>query len=277
MEVQHHHAHIASCMTEHSLDEKVIGIVFDGTGLGDDGNIWGGEFLIADLASFRRITHFDYIPLPGGDKVTKEPWRTAVSVLYKSYGEAFMEMDIPFVKQLDKAKVHFMIQMIDKKINSPLSSGMGRLFDAVSALCGLTYNSAFHAEAPMRLEDVIEEGVNGSYSFEIEEIIRIDSIIKAIVNDLLANVSVGVIAARFHNTLVKISVSVCKQIRNKESLNKVVLSGGSFQNKYLSEHLMEELKIEGFTVFNHQKIPSNDGGISLGQIAIASKILEKDK
>ena len=276
MEVQHHHAHIASCMCEHLLDEQVIGIVFDGTGLGDDGNIWGAEFMLADLEKYERIAHFDYIALPGGDQVTKQPWRTALSVLYQVYGADLWDLDIPFIKRLDVAKANFICQMIDKKINSPLSSGMGRLFDAVSALCGLTLNSAFHAEAPMRLEDAIQQGEKGFYPYAISESIGIGSIIKALITDLKNGVAVGIIAARFHNTLVKISVEQCVQIREKYNTNKVVLSGGSFQNKYLSEHLIKELKHKNFKVYNHQNIPSNDGGISLGQIAIASKILSKD-
>jgi hydrogenase maturation protein HypF len=167
--------------------------------------------------------------------------------------------------------------MIDKKINSPLSSGMGRLFDAVSALCGLTLNSAFHAEAPMRLEDAIQQGEKGFYPYAISESIGIGSIIKALITDLKNGVAVGIIAARFHNTLVKISVEQCVQIREKYNTNKVVLSGGSFQNKYLSEHLIKELKHKKFKVYNHQNIPSNDGGISLGQIAIASKLLNNKR
>ena len=277
MEVQHHHAHIASCMAEHQLDEPVIGIVFDGTGLGDDGNIWGGEFMLADLQDYKRITHFEYIALPGGDRVTKEPWRTAVSVLYQSFGSDFWSLDIPFLKTLDKTKTEFICQMLDKKINSPLSSGMGRLFDAVSALCGLTFNSAFHAEAPMRLEDAIENGVHEFYEFEFAETIIIKPIIQGIVSDLEANISSGVIAAKFHNTLIEIGLLVCEQIREKTKRNKVILTGGSFQNRYLSEHIITALKEKDFEVYNHQKIPSNDGGISLGQIAIASKLLIKQR
>jgi len=274
LEVQHHHAHMASCMVENKLNERLIGIVFDGTGLGDDGNIWGGEFFVGNLKSYERFAHFQYIALPGGDQVTKEPWRTAISVLYQCFGEDFLKMNIPFLKNLDADKVNLLLQMIDKKINCPLSSGMGRLFDAVSAMCELVQKSGFHAEAPMRLEDAIKKGEQAYYPFELAESIPIKPIVKAVVSDIKAGKAAGLISARFHNTLVKISLQTCLNIRKKTKLNKVVLSGGSFQNKYLSENLINALTEEGFEVFNQQKIPSNDGGISLGQIAIASAWLE---
>lgn len=270
IQVQHHHAHIASCMCENKIDEKVIGIAFDGTGFGLDGNSWGGEFFISDLLNFERFTHLDYIALAGGDKAIKEPWRIALSILYKLYGHELWNLDIPFVKNLSKEKAVFLIQMIDQNINCPLSSGMGRWFDAVAALCGLIWDSGFSAEAPMRLEDVLVTDIKEYYPFELDHTIKLEPIFKNILTDLSNEVEVGIISAKFHQTIVQFSNEVCLQIRNETQLNKVVLSGGSFQNKYLSSMLKKMLIQNGFEVFTHHEIPPNDAGIALGQLAIAA-------
>ncbi len=275
IKVQHHHAHIASVMAEHGLDEKVIGISMDGTGLGTDGHIWGGEFFVADLQNFERFTHFEYIPLPGGDSVTKEPWRTGLSYLYQIYGKELWNLDIPFVNNLDRQKADFLIQMIDKKINSPLSSSAGRLFDAVSAILNVCTVSGFHAEAPMRLEDVITPFIDEVYKFEIKEVISFKPMIKSMITDLINKLPIGEVSAKFHNTIVKVAEMVSERIREKTSINKVALSGGSFQNRYLSMGIEKRLTESGFEVFMHQKVPANDGGIALGQLVIASKRLEK--
>lgn len=269
--VQHHHSHIASCMAEHNLDEKVIGVSFDGTGLGDDGKIWGGEFFICDLNDYKRVSHFDYIPIPGGDKATKENWRTGLSYLYKIYGEDYKNLNIDFVKNLDKAKADFIIQMIDKNINSPLSSSAGRLFDAVSAILNICTKADFHAEAPMRLESNINEEINKSYSFEIKDVISFENCIKEIVTDLENGISKEEISAKFHNTIIDVVVEQSKIIREKDGINKVVHSGGSFQNIYLSKNIENKLSDNKFEVFSHSEVPANDGGLSLGQLAIAAK------
>lgn len=276
MEVQHHHAHIASCMAEFNLDDKVIGVSFDGTGLGDDGNIWGGEFLINDLNSYERYSHFEYIPLPGGDSVTKEPWRTTVSFLYKIYGKAFFDLDIPFVKELDRSKTEMMIQLIDKGINSPLSSSAGRLFDAVSALLNICTITKFHAEAPMRLEDIIQYGQKGAYPFDFGDVISFQDTISYIVEDLQEGVSIPEISAKFHNTMVNVVFAVANMIRKQRGINRVVLSGGTFQNKYLLSQVETLLTLDGFKVYSQSKVPSNDGGISLGQLVIAAKRRSKE-
>ncbi len=277
--VQHHHAHMASCMMENQLDERVIGIIMDGTGLGTDGEIWGGEFLIGDLSSFDRFAHFKYIPLPGGDKVTKEPWRTAVSYLYSAYGKEFAELNIPFVKNLDKTKTSFILEMIHKNINSPLSSSAGRLFDAVSAILNVCTESSFHAEAPMRLEDIIEDENNSEfYPYEISNgIIDFNQMIKALVDDIICQLPISLISTKFHNTVMQIIIEVCNQMRAKYKINKVVLSGGSFQNVYLSKKLEDKLSAIDFEVFVQSKIPANDGGLSLGQLGIAAKVLEEKR
>ncbi len=269
--VQHHHAHIASCMAENGLDEEVIGIAMDGTGLGTDGKIWGAEFFVCDFNDFQRISHFEYIPLPGGDKVTEEPWRTAVSMLYKYYGNAFRNLNLEFLNGIPTDKIDIIISAIDNKLNCPESSSAGRLFDAVSALTNICPISGFHAEAPMRLEAAIEHESDKRYEVEIGDTISFRKTIEGIVNDLLNNVSKSEIAVKFHNTVVYVILKSAENIRQKTGLNKVVMSGGSFQNAYLlakSEQLLSE---KGFIVYSHKKIPANDGGLALGQLAIAAR------
>lgn len=271
MAVQHHHAHIASCMAEFNLDDEVIGVSFDGTGLGDDGNIWGGEFLICDLKDYKRYNHFEYIPLPGGDSVTKEPWRTALSMLYKVYGMELFDLDIPFVSDLDRPKAEMMIQLINKDLNSPLSSSAGRLFDAVSALLNICTQTKFHAEAPMRLEDVIQYGQKGAYPFDFGNVISFQDTISHIVEDIREGISTAEISAKFHNTVVNVVFAVSNMIRKQKGINRVVLSGGTFQNKYLLSQVETLLTLDGFKVYSQSKVPSNDGGVSLGQLVIAAK------
>jgi hydrogenase maturation protein HypF len=270
MQVQHHHAHIASCMAEHGLVEKVIGIAFDGVGLGDDGNIWGGEFMICDLSAYERITYFDYQAMPGGDQATLNPWRMAVSYLHSIYGKDFTRLKLPFLNEIDPKTVEIVIEMIEKNVNSPLTSSVGRIFDAVSALTGLCIKSTFHAEAPMRLESVIEKDSLEYYTYQINKTISVRPVIQEIVNDLLNSVSVSRISTRFHNTIVRIVVEISEKLRKTYSINKVVLSGGTFQNKYILRRLEENLKTRDFEVYINEKVPSNDGGISLGQLAIAA-------
>lgn len=275
LEVQHHHAHIASCMAEHGLDEKVIGIALDGTGLGTDGTIWGGEYLICDLSDFSRHYYFDPVPLPGGDKVTDQPWRTAFAYLYKYFGLSIF-IDENAMKLIpDQKDLPLLMQMIDQGINSPLSSGAGRLFDAVAALTGICTQSSFHAEAPMRLEAAIKENCQGKYLFEIEgQAICFRKMFYQILEDMKSGTSVGEISAKFHNTIIVINLKIAKALRIESGISKVVLSGGSFQNKYLLSHTENLLKKAGFEVFSHEKVPTNDGGISLGQLAIGAKFLQ---
>jgi len=271
MFVQHHHAHIASCMAEHHLDEKVIGVSFDGTGYGDDGNIWGGEFFVCDLNNYERISHFEYMPVPGGDKVSEEPWRMAVSYLYKVYGKEFLNLDLSFLKNIPKEKINLLILAIDKKLNCPLTSSAGRLFDAVAAITGVCTFNTFEAEAPMRLESLIDNVCGEKYNYKINQFVCFDLTIKGIVEDVLNFVETSVIAAKFHNTIIVAIVEVVCFARSKYNLNKVVLSGGVFQNRYLLENAENLLKENKFEVYTHSKVPSNDGGIALGQLAVAAK------
>jgi len=268
--VQHHHAHIASCMAESGLDGEVIGISLDGTGYGTDGNAWGGEFMIADLKRFQRFSHFDYIPMPGGAKAVRDPWRMAFSYLYKYFGDDFDYRSVPLFSSIDDDTLKAVREMIVKKINSPLTSGAGRLFDAVSALLGLCSCETFDSEAPMRLESAISRRTDESYPFSISESISFHDTFKAILDDM-PRLKVPVISAKFHNTIAQVVLQVARQIRQDASLNKVVLSGGVFQNKYLLEKSTDLLKRENFNVFTNHLVPANDGGISLGQLIIAAK------
>ncbi len=270
VKVQHHHAHIASCMAEHGLNETVIGISFDGTGLGDDGHIWGGEFLICDLNKYKRFSHFGYIPMPGGDKVTKEPWRMAVSYLYHFFGNEFHNFKLPFLRHIAPVTLEMLCQAIDKKINTPLTSSSGRLFDAVAALINLCPVSQFHAEAPMRLESVIDKSVDDSYPFAINGTMCFEPTFRAILQDMKKQTGIPVIAAKFHNMIVAATIEMASAMKKECDSNKVVLSGGTFQNKYLLGKLEHKLSKQGFEVFTHQRIPTNDGGIALGQLVIAA-------
>jgi hydrogenase maturation protein HypF len=269
--VQHHHAHISACMAEHHLDEKVIGVALDGTGYGTDGNIWGGEFLVCDLNDFTRSTHFDYIPLPGGDMAAEEPWRTAVSYLYRIYGADFHSLELPLLKQIDPEKIRLIIQMIDRNINCPLTSGAGRLFDCIASLLNLVQVATFHAEGPMRLESIIRNDCADSYPIASGETIRFDETIRGVVDDIHQGIDKATISTKFHNTVISVIFESVKTIRQIEGINKVVLSGGVFQNKYLLEGTTAILLANKFEVYSHATVPTNDGGIALGQLAIASK------
>ncbi|MBU0764659.1 MAG: carbamoyltransferase HypF [Bacteroidetes bacterium] len=268
--IQHHHAHIASCMVEYGLDEKVIGVSFDGTGLGDDGNTWGSEFMVCDLENYRRIAHFEYIPMPGGDKAAESPWRMGIAYLYKVFGRDFLKLKLPFLSEIDNETIVLMLAAIDKKINCPLSSGAGRLFDAVSAITGVCDQATFHAEGPIRLESVIAGNCDDLYSYDMDNVISFDKTIKEIADDLLNGTDVRTISARFHNTIVRIIFEQVCLIAGSQGINKVVLSGGTFQNRYIVESVLYLLERKGLKAFINEKVPANDGGLALGQLAVAA-------
>ena len=271
VQVQHHHAHIASCMAEHKLDEAVIGVAMDGTGYGDDGQTWGSEFLVCDLNQFKRISHFGYLPMPGGDSASEEPWRMAVSWLYQVYGPHFTSLNLPFLKNLDPEKIRMIVHMIEQNINCPLTSGAGRYFDAVAALLDLVQTASFQAEGPMRLESMVRGDCTASYPVAVGQPIRFDATLHGIVADIVAGEESSIISTKFHNTIILAIFESVNAIRSKEGIRKVVLSGGVFQNKYLLEGTTKLLKENDFEVYSHATIPTNDGGIALGQLAIASK------
>jgi hydrogenase maturation protein HypF len=268
--VQHHHAHIVSAMAEHGLDEKVIGISMDGTGYGTDGNTWGGEFLLADNSDFERFTHFDYIPMPGGDMVVEEPWRMAFSYLYKYFGDTIDYDSMTVFRSVDRQRLTLLKEMIQKGINCPLSSGAGRLFDAVSALLGICPVTSFDSEAPMRLESAINSETDHHYPFSTGGSVVFAETFKAIIADMQHS-DVSLISAKFHNTVAQAILEVSESIRKETSLEKVVLSGGVFQNKYLLEKTIQKLTQKMFKVYTNHQVPVNDGGLSLGQLVVASK------
>ncbi len=269
--VQHHHAHIASCMAEYNLDEKVIGVSMDGIGYGDDGNIWGGEFLVCDLADYARPFHFEYVPMPGGDKATEEPWRMAVAYLYTCFGDEFLNLDLPFLKQIDDSAIRLVIQAIDKKINTPLTSSAGRLFDTIAAMTNICTRSDFHAEAPMRLESAIDPYITGQYDFIFSEEISFRETIRGIVKDIRKNLPVSHIAAKFHNTIISAIFAAVSELTDKTGIHKIALSGGTFQNRYILERVEKKLSGTGLTVYSPREVPVNDGGIALGQLVVAAK------
>lgn len=281
--IQHHHAHIASCMAEHGLENgPVIGVAFDGTGYGTDGTIWGGEFLVADYRDFLRAAHLEYFPLPGGDSAIREPWKTATAVLNYVYGQQFEELEIDFVKRLDPKARQVLRRMMDSGVNSPLTSSMGRLFDAVASLLGLRDTINYEGQAAIELEMIADETCYESYPWNIDMagfpiLVGIKGLIKAIVEDLLERKPSSLVAAKFHNSLVDMTVSVCDEIRRTKGLNEVVLSGGVFQNAFLLTQLVPRLKEFGFKVYVPTKVPPNDGGISLGQAVIANaRLIENE-
>jgi len=272
--VQHHHAHIASLMIEQGIKETLIGVSFDGAGLGSDGNIWGGEFLIANFSSFSRVAHLKEIPLPGGEQAIKEPWRMALSYLKTSYGKDFYRPAHKWLKRIDPHKLSLVSTLIEKKINSPLTSSMGRLFDAVASIIGLRDEVNYEGQAAIELEMLTSKQEKGDYPFEIfpegeELIIDATPIIRAVIDDLNRGKRRDIIAARFHNSVSSIILKICQLLREKRGLNKVALSGGVFQNIYLLERAFSLLGKAGFRTHTHQYVPANDGGISLGQAIIA--------
>ena len=270
--VQHHHAHIASCMAEHGLDEKVIGISFDGTGYGTDGHIWGSEIMLCDLADFERLGHFEYLPMPGGDKAVSEPWRMALACLYTVYGSNLPYAALKHFDFLNPQDIEMILVALEKRINITQTSGIGRLFDAAASLLGLCHKPGFEAEGPMRLEACATEKTSDFYPTAIDRdgIIRVTGIIDGMVSDLKRGVSKEIIATRFHNSIIEAAASAISETKVSKMPEKVVLSGGAFQNRYLLSGLSKKLKVTGFQVFTNHKVPANDGGIALGQLAVAA-------
>jgi hydrogenase maturation protein HypF len=279
IEVQHHYAHIASCMVENQLEGELLGVSWDGTGYGLDGNIWGGEFLSTTDTSFERIATFRSFRLPGGEKAIKEPRRVALGILYEIFGEdVFHRDDLISVQAFTLAELDVLKQMFIKNVNMPVTTSAGRLFDAVASLIGLRQIVNYEGQAAMELEFLIQSVENEEcYPFEIDEapnLKKVDcrSIFNGILTDMKNHISQSIISVKFHNTLVEIIVAVAIKIKQ----NHVVLSGGCFQNKYLTEHTVKRLREEGFRPYWHQRIPPNDGGIALGQAYAALRMHWKE-
>ena len=274
--VQHHHAHIASCMAENHLRGDVIGVAFDGTGYGLDGCIWGGEFLVANRAGFTRRAHLRYIPLPGGDAAVRQPWRMALTYLRDAFG-AHIPAHLRCLESIPTVQLNLVDTMLTRRLQTVDTSSAGRLFDAVAALLGLASEVTFEGQAAIALEAAAAPEVTAAYPFDLthSDPITVDlrPTIVAIVADLGAARAIHQIAARFHNTLCAAIAEVCSRIEASEGLNRVCLGGGTFQNLYLLRRTVVELRRRGFEVFLHATVPANDGGISLGQAVIANELL----
>nr|WP_319495450.1 carbamoyltransferase HypF [uncultured Desulfobacter sp.] len=283
--VQHHHAHALSCMAENNLDGEVLALTLDGTGLGTDGHIWGGEVLTCTYAGFERRAHLNYLPMPGGDAAVTSPWRMAVALLYKVFGSEIMELDIPFVRSLDKSKLAFLIQMMDRQINSPLTSSTGRLFDAVSALLMICHEISYDSQAAIALEAAADPNVsaNTAYAFDITpgddgcRIISIASGVRQMVEDLRKGVPLGKIAARFHLTLSCMMAEAVAKVSQETGLDRVVLSGGVFNNDTIFSQISHMLKAKGLKAYTHSIVPCGDGGIALGQAMAAAALQQPTK
>jgi hydrogenase maturation protein HypF len=269
--VQHHHAHIASCMAENHLSGDVIGVAFDGTGYGLDGKIWGGEFLTANLVDFTRQAHFRYVALPGGDAAVRQPWRMALSYLRDAFGSQIPELAC--LQSVPAKRLEIVSTMIESGLQTVETSSCGRLFDAVAAMIGLCLEVSFEGQAAMALESIAFPGVTARYRFLIGEgepmTVDFRPVIRSIVDDLSCGIAAGEISARFHNTLSAVIVETCCRIRDNTGLDRACLSGGTFQNMALLHPTVVELRGKGFQVFLQSLVPANDGGISLGQAAIA--------
>lgn len=274
VKVQHHHAHIVSCMEDNGIDEEVIGISFDGTGYGSDGASWGGEFLMCTRKDFSRQYHLKYIPVPGGDTAAREIWRMALAYLYVVYGKALKDLDTPFLRRMDQNKTRVICQMMDKGINSPLSSSAGRLFDAVSSLIGICDTAEYEAEGAIMLERAAKKGIYSSYEYCIieEKEIDVSGMIKGIVSDMECGTDGKKISAKFHNTVGEIIFDVVMRMYNTTCTDKVLISGGCFQNKYLVAYLEKKFKGSKVKLFRHKKYSTTDLGISVGQAVVAANI-----
>lgn len=278
--VQHHHAHALSCMAENHLDGKVLALTLDGTGLGTDGHIWGGEVLACTYEGFERRARLNYLPMPGGDAAVMEPWRMAVSLLYKVYGSGIMNLDIPFVHSLDKSKLAFLIQMMEGQVNSPMTSSTGRLFDAVSALLMICHEISHDSQAAIALEAAadFEDCRTAAYPFDMKTgadgclIINSGLWVRQMVTDIKRGVPRGRIAARFHLTLAGMMVNAAVRVGQKTGLDRVVLSGGVFNNDRIFSQITRMLKAKGFKVYTHTIVPCGDGGIALGQAMAAAAL-----
>lgn len=274
--IQHHHAHMAACMAEHDLKQDAIGIIYDGTGMGIDGAIWGGEFLIGSKGRFSRVGHWKYVTLQGGDSAVKEPWKAAASYLFS--------MDINSEELLDSInglKVKALQNAIRHDVNCFKSSSMGRLFDCVSALVMKRMHITYDAQAAIELESVIEPDVTDSYPYSIKEKeekleVGYEEILSGILRDRKDGRTASYISAKFHNTVCEATIDCVCKIRSKCGIDDIVLGGGVFENAYLMKNMKRGLKEQGFNTYNNMRIPTNDGGIAFGQAAAAAQLLKEE-
>jgi hydrogenase maturation protein HypF len=274
--VQHHHAHVAACMAENHLHEKVIGFALDGTGYGTDGRIWGGEVLLADFSGFERAAHLAYVPLPGGAAAIREPWRMAVACLSHHFGREFLDRRIPFLSEIDRPSLELVLRMMARGLNSPLTSSCGRLFDAVAALVGVRNRVNYEAQAAIELEmAALDSKEKRAYPMGLVPegagwVIDTRPLFEALLADIERQVPLSSVSRRFHNGLVEVFSRLARLIRDRSGLRDACLTGGTFQNVLLHEGLRQSLEAEGFRVFTHAEVPAGDGGLSLGQAMVAA-------
>ncbi|WP_300458703.1 carbamoyltransferase HypF [Desulfobacula sp.] len=279
--IQHHHAHAAACMAENNLDEAVIAITLDGTGYGTDGHIWGGEILLCTQKGFKRKAHLSYLKMPGGDAAVLEPWRMAASVLYQAMGNDFLTLDLPYVREMGREKLSFVGKMMEKNVNSPLTSSAGRLFDAVASLLCIRHKISHESQAAMELEALADENSTGEgYAFELAASLHNDPDdsfeinlmpgIRQMIGELRQNRSAGTISSTFHHTLVQAFRMAAVTVSQQTGIRKIVLSGGVFNNDIILNLMIRALEENNLTVYTHTKVPFGDGGICLGQAVIAA-------
>jgi hydrogenase maturation protein HypF len=275
--IQHHHAHIASCIGENGIRDKVIGVVFDSAGYGEDHNIWGGEFFVGDVQGFQRFAYLKYVPFSNNQQSVPDAWQQAASYLYQAFGESFLDLDIDFMRS---RSMDNWLSWQQNLANCPLSSSVSGLFDAVSALVGLSNKLEYEGQGVHELERIVNRSshVAGKiYEFTLKKdkdkyLIYPESIVQSIVEDLKKNISKSIISAVFHNTIVEIVKSICHKIRKKEKIKNVILTGSVFQNKLLLNRLKNVLTEDEFTVIDHRHFPCNDSNIAFGQAVLANVI-----
>ncbi|OGC43453.1 carbamoyltransferase HypF [candidate division WOR-3 bacterium RBG_13_43_14] len=272
--VQHHVAHIAAVLAENSVNDKVIGIAYDGTGYGEDGRIWGGEFFAGTIRNLKRAAHLRYLPLPGGEVSIIKPYRIAIAYYYKLLGQKIG-------RNKWRTEARSIWNMIDKNIGLVETSSMGRLFDCVAGLIGVTEEITYEAEAAINLEYMTKKGVKTFYQYAIEDndimIIDPSKILKGILYDLKKGIDPGVISAKFHNTVTEFTLDMVQRLAGKYSTDKICLSGGVFQNRYLLERIIDRIRTAGFKVYLHQNLPTNDGCISYGQVVYGNMRERKER
>jgi hydrogenase maturation protein HypF len=275
--VQHHHAHVAACMAEHGLDgrEPVLGLCFDGTGYGDDAAIWGGEIFLADYRGYQRLAHLAYVPLPGGDAAVRRPYRMALAHLWAAGVE--WEEDLPCVRAVPPQEVRVLARQLERGLNTVPTSSMGRLFDAAASLLGLRHQISYEAQAAIELESLARQAGDEAGAYPVAwaeggEIPCLDPapLWAGMIRDLRGGVALPVMAARFHNSVAEMALSAALRARQAHPVDRVVLSGGVFQNVTLLTGCVDRLTQAGFHVLTHRLVPPNDGGLALGQAAVAA-------
>jgi hydrogenase maturation protein HypF len=273
--VQHHHAHIATCMADNGLDDRqLIGLTFDGTGYGTDGAIWGGEVLLASYSDFERFAHLEYLPLPGGETAGRTPWRIAAAYAHTLGLEIH---GLPFLQHVDKPALNTLRQQIDKGDHFPFTSCMRSLFEAVAGLIGIRNDATYESQACMEMAALARPFVPSMkcYPFVLEAtengtIMRLQDLLAAVIQDVRSRRPVEMIAARFHKTIAELAVDICRRARRSTGLNEVALSGSMWQNPIMLDLVRKGLKLDGFTVYTHCRVPANDGGLALGQAVVAN-------